>query len=358
MSLGNLFPARGPSLDATWATTPTATPAAPSTEPRSDGANRSTTTLDVHTRQLNDPPAAGAAPAAFCGPAGDFVPDILRPAAAAQTPAAGPRVDARMARTHPIRWALFQRLQAMVRNGELPHDTQVLDTTANMRSRHSGNTLLHYAARQRVDALVLPLLRYTGANERNDRGDTPLHMAARAGNVGNLCLLAQAGGALDATNDAGDTPAAMALPFLPDPLEAAAAGDALALHLHRLAGSALNGTDAAGRTALMLATQSCDTGAVRVLLAASAQPLDARDNEGMNAAHHAAARTDRPLRTAMLALLARAGVPLDPPDARGLTPAAHLRMQGDHAGARELDTLLRRPLSRTGRSSAHAAFSD
>ncbi|XP_030456648.1 protein ACCELERATED CELL DEATH 6-like isoform X1 [Syzygium oleosum] len=122
---------------------------------------------------------------------------------------------------HPaeLKWRVSPRLQAAARDGDVDNFIEALEKySAEERVRlseiidiqgPSGNSLLHLAAGIENADILRALLEVIRDERRttkaNFRGDTALHVAARAGRIHTAKLLLDCDGIADMANDAGNT---------------------------------------------------------------------------------------------------------------------------------------------------------
>ncbi|MFO0747125.1 MAG: ankyrin repeat domain-containing protein [Myxococcota bacterium] len=152
-------------------------------------------------------------------------------------------------------------------------DPEIDAATVSLDARDcSGATLLHVAA-ERGDVAVLDALLARGADPlaANLFGETPLHRAARAGQVDSLRRLTAADRAtrLEAFDDLGRTPLATAV----------AAGQLEVTRALIALGASLRARDVDGRTPLHIAAR-LDAGALVAALVAAHAPLESGDIDG------------------------------------------------------------------------------
>ncbi|XP_010024297.2 protein ACCELERATED CELL DEATH 6 isoform X3 [Eucalyptus grandis] len=118
-----------------------------------------------------------------------------------------------------VKWRVSPRLQAAAKEGDVDNFIEALEKYSAEEGvplseiidiqGPSGNSLLHVAAGiENCDILraLLEVIRDKGrATEANFRGDTALHVAARAGRIHTARLLLDCDGIVDMANDAGNT---------------------------------------------------------------------------------------------------------------------------------------------------------
>jgi ankyrin repeat protein len=264
----------------------------------------------------------------------------------------GARTTFATALLHPAQTALDVTVRTIARDGaidELPAtDEASLKAAVKSRSRTSGNSALHYASQRPNTDMLAHLLGYAGddCNQVNNRGETPLHAAAQAGNLAAIDILLQHGANPLAMDDQGLTPLdhAVAEGHLPTSLKAAESGDGLALKLHQQLGGDLNARDEVqARTPLMLASDGGFRELVELLLSDPRVDRDAVDVHGQTAAHHAAVcGLGGPEKEKLMRTLIDAQLRFDAQDERGLTPTQLMRTNGDYALADKLEPLLSR----------------
>jgi ankyrin repeat protein len=230
-----------------------------------------------------------AAPAPAVLAAAPPAPAAPRAAPQPAAPAA-PAADTYAART--------KQLLEAAEKGRISQILELLQKGANVNDKDDdGQTALHKAAaRGHKSALVALLAMGADMGERDAKGRTPLMSAAEAGNAEVVTLLVTPGTVASLAGDvlkagSGKLPAGL---------------DKLGGALQNRVGAALDQTDPAGQTALMLAAAGGHTDCVKALLAA--------DSEGRGRV----LRADRKGRNALL-----------------------LAAAGGHADA--LEALLRRP---------------
>jgi ankyrin repeat protein len=210
-------------------------------------------------------------------------------------------------------------VQAIARR-DLPALAQLLPQNKRIvnRAGPDGKTALMLAAGAARADLVRALLG-AGAevNAVNARGGTALMYAATAGDPQTAGMLLSHGAAVNARAENGWTAVTLA----------AATGRASVVRQLLAAGADANIADLYGWTPLMRAVDSDRAGVVRVLLRNSSVRVNARDDQGETALHHAAARGS----LEMARLLLAHGADARATDAAGRTPAIVAAGEG-HAG--------------------------
>jgi ankyrin repeat protein len=192
------------------------------------------------------------------------------------------------------------------------------------RATDDGRTALMLAASERHGPLVHALLaRGADVNAANTRGGTALMNAAAAGDEDVVRLLLARGAAVNARASIGWTPLALA----------ATSGHAAVVRLLLGHGADPNRADVYGWTALMRAVEQNRPAAARALLGAPAVNVNARDEHGGTALHHAAALGSKEI----AGMLLEHGADRRARDRDGRTPAMIAVAQGYAALARALE---------------------
>jgi len=161
----------------------------------------------------------------------------------------------------------------------------------------------------------------------DEEGLTPLHNAARNGQVDVIKLLLKRGATIDAPDNNGWTPLHMA----------ADDGQVAAMKLLLKRGATFNSRDRNGLTALHAAARNGHAGAIKLLLKKGVT-IDTRDNNGTTPLHFAADNDQ----IAAMKLLLKKGATIDAPDNHGETPL-HAAADNGHVNAIRL--LLKRGAS-------------
>jgi ankyrin repeat protein len=179
------------------------------------------------------------------------------------------------------------------------------------------------AAKKGPRSLVRRLIEL-GADVRaeNTRGGTALMYAAISGDPAVLAALLDQGARIDHCASNGWSALTIA----------AAKGRTEAVALLLARGADPNLADIYGGTPLIRAVEGGYEETVRALLQGSRVAVDAEDEAGATALHHAAAQGD----PALVRLLVRHGADTSHRTGRGLTPLDVARMQGRTAAASEL----------------------
>jgi ankyrin repeat protein len=201
----------------------------------------------------------------------------------------------------------------------LSRDTQYVN-----QATKDGKTALMLAAGAGQEKLVGALLA-AGAdiNSANTRGGTALMYAATRGDSKTVAVLLSHGAKVNARAENGWTAVTLA----------SAKGYELIVKQLLAAGADANVADIYGWTPLMRAVEGDRLGVVRVLLEDKSVRVNARDDQGETALHHAAARGA--FEIARMLIVHHADVQAR--DAAGRTPAMLATAEG-HAGLADLIT--------------------
>lgn len=257
-----------------------------------------------------------------------------------------------------------------------PEATRLLVAPAPKDIRDdAGDSPFHYAVRLSAAPAVIASLRELGLDPsaRNNEGDTALHLAVRRPSQAQGLALLEAGSDPFAANVSGVSALTLALAakggppdwfFTPAVLGARDSAGNGALHYAAMAalpdgaaylarrGVPVDGTNAEGRTALMLALKADSVQTVNVLLSLGADPAR-RDGSGASALHLGVYWSAH----ACLQVLIAKTSNVDVRDYTGKTP---LRDAVDQSDAQSIGFLLQKgadPLARdnSGETPLHAA---
>ena len=190
----------------------------------------------------------------------------------------------------------------------------------NLAAPDGKTALMLAAGTARADLVRALLDAGADVNAVNARGGTALMYAATAGDPETINVLLSHGAAVNAKAENGWTAVTLA----------AATGQADIVRQLLLAGADANLADIYGWTPLMRAVDSDRTGVVRVLLQNRSVRVNARDDQGETALHHAAARGSLEIARLLIAH----GADPRAKDAAGRTPAIVAAGEG-HAGLAE-----------------------
>ncbi|HEX7044131.1 MAG TPA: ankyrin repeat domain-containing protein [Burkholderiales bacterium] len=192
------------------------------------------------------------------------------------------------------------------------------------RPGENGQTALMLAAAEGRHGLLRALLaRGARVDAANSRGGTALMYAATAGDAGAVALLIEHGASLNARAANGWTALTLA----------AARGFDGIVRLLLEHGADPNIPDIYGWTALMRAADANRAASVRALLGTHRTDVDARDENGHSALHHAAAQGYEDI----VQLLIDAGADPAARDRDGRTPGTLAALQGHRALALRLN---------------------
>ena len=209
--------------------------------------------------------------------------------------------------------------------GHLAPFKRLLAKGANLRATDShGQTLMHAAvagahaknADEKV-AIIQLLLAHpeTAVDARNERSETPLHLAVLGDAEAVVSALLAARANVRLKDNQGHTPLH----------RAAMGGNTAILQLLLNARSDVDAIDVSGNTALHYAAQRGPTAGVSALLNQRADPLIRNKNGALPA--HAAAQNGH---LTVLETLRTAGVPLNTPGLNGITPLDVARQHGQY----------------------------
>jgi ankyrin repeat protein len=175
----------------------------------------------------------------------------------------------------PLQWAAYHG------NTELTRLLLANDADTERRDFNGDRPLLWAARAGQVGAIRLLIEAGSPANSASDPyGLSPLHLAARGGHPEAIAALIEAGGDIDATDQSNTTALA----------EAVLTQDFRAVYLLLHAGADPDiADDILGETPLHLAAERQDAGIVRLLLAAGAKPIGWNE-DGSDPLHLAAFR--------------------------------------------------------------------
>ncbi|HEY8555376.1 MAG TPA: ankyrin repeat domain-containing protein [Burkholderiales bacterium] len=192
------------------------------------------------------------------------------------------------------------------------------------RPAENGQTALMLAAAEGRHELLRALLaRGARVDAVNSRGGTALMYAATAGDADAVALLVEHGASLNARAANGWTALTLA----------AARGFDGVVRLLLDRGADPNVRDVYGWTALMRAADAGRAASVRALLGVPRTEVDARDESGHSALHHAAAQGYEDI----VQLLIDAGADPAARDREGRTPGALAALRGHRALALRLN---------------------
>ncbi|HYO08958.1 MAG TPA: ankyrin repeat domain-containing protein [Tepidisphaeraceae bacterium] len=204
------------------------------------------------------------------------------------------------------------------------------DMTSPSARNDDGLTSMHFAAQQGDVAALQNLINLGGdvnARVQSQHGapavanDTPLHLAARDGRLAAAQLLLSRGADVNARNDRGDTPLHMAVAY-----------PQMAEVLIR-SGADVDAADRVGRTPMHWAARDARaTTTVQLLLDSAARPQPV-DRDGQTPLHEAA----RAAHAQAVVALVRGGADASAPDGMGITP---LHLAAADAGAAVTDLLV------------------
>lgn len=164
-----------------------------------------------------------------------------------------------------------ERLWSAVENRKPAEVLTAINAGADVNEKDCrGNTPLHYAAWE-GNAEIIQLLINAGSliNEKNSADYTPLHFAATNGNIDSVRLLINAGADINQKSPIGGTPLN----------QAARAGHVEIVRLLINMGAHLNEKDSAERTPLHAAAERNHVEIVRLLIIAGAD-LNLRSDNG------------------------------------------------------------------------------
>ena len=187
--------------------------------------------------------------------------------------------------------------------------------TLNKRSLaekdNEGRTVLHHAAESAIDSRMIDILVAAGSviEERDNKGMTPLMLAAKAGKVHNIEALIKAGAAVDSTTENGIT----ALMY------AAKSGNEFAVEKLIKAGANVNAQDKEGLTPLIWASRESNAEhlyAVRTLIASGADVAHVT-SDGSTAITYVAGQGS----AAVMSEFLRLGADVESENDAGITPA-------------------------------------
>lgn len=163
-------------------------------------------------------------------------------------------------------------------NGDTAAATRLLGQGADVEAKNNqGDSPLLLAARaQKEEMADLLIAKGASLEDKNNQGDTPLIAACTVGSTGLTRLLVAKGSDFNARDDVGATPL----------MYAALAGNTAILDLLLAKGAAMNAADDNGKTPLMYAASAGSANAVKLLLAKNASPT-VKDHNGKTALDYA-----------------------------------------------------------------------